>query len=155
SDRRPDDVGVSDGVSSRDAFVATAVRTVILASIGQRGDDEAPGLVASGAAVDNARDAALITNAAAARAILDHDEAAAAAVVADFVARHPLEGQLGERHLRRFLALAYVLHPQVRDAWDGAELGPAHEQARTVARALVAARRGRRPAADGPLSPPA
>jgi LuxR family maltose regulon positive regulatory protein len=150
-----DDADGTDGVSSRDSFVAKAIRRVILASVGQRDEDGSTQLAASGVAFDNPRDAALITNASAARAVLDHDEAVAAAAFDDFVARHPLDHTLGERHLRRFLALGYVLHPQVRDAWDRAEVGPSHEQARTVARALLAARRGRRPAAaDGPLSPP-
>lgn len=153
-DRRHDDAGDTDGLNSRDAFVASAIRTVMLASIGQRAEGEVTGFLAGGAAVDNPRDAALITNAIAASAVLDHDETAAAAAFGDFVARHPLDHQLGERHLRRFLALGYVLHPEVRDAWDRAELGPAHQQARTAARALLAARRGRRRAADRPLPPP-
>jgi DNA-binding SARP family transcriptional activator len=95
-----------------------------------------------------------MTNTRAARALADHDEAGAAAAFAEFIARHGVEG-LGERHLRRFLALGYVLSPQLRAVWDQAHLGPSHERARTVARALLQARAGRRPGRDiEPLSAP-
>ena len=61
-------------------------------------------------------------------------------------ARHlaswPVEDRFAERHLRRFLALGYVLNDQLRAHWDSAALGPSHLAARAAARVLVRARAG-------------
>jgi LuxR family transcriptional regulator, maltose regulon positive regulatory protein len=137
-----------NGASARDEFFTRAVLAVILASRGQR---SAWDLVWDD--FGNARDAALLTNARAAHAIVDHDEAAARSAYRDFLARHPVTERVGERHLRRFLALGYVLNEELRACWDAAALGPSHERARAVARALLATRHGQLP--DGcDLIPP-
>ena len=95
----------------------------------------------------------MLTNARAARAVVEHDDGAAASAFDEFLARYPTTNRLGERHLRRFLALGYVLDARLRHVWDEAPLGPSHEQARSISRLLLDTRRGRRPAA-GDLSPP-
>jgi DNA-binding SARP family transcriptional activator len=144
------------GASSRDAFLAAAFQTVILASFGRRSPlGGAPSISDfADSTFANPRDAAVTTNARAARALVEHDEAAAATAFDQFIAEHG-DNELGQRHLRRFLALGYVLNPQLRTVWDSAPLGPSHEQARTVARALLRARAGRRPKpCDESLSPP-
>jgi len=58
------------------------------------------------------------------------------------VARWPVEDRFTERHLRRFLALGYVLSERLRAHWDRVALGPSHLAARATARALVQARAG-------------
>ncbi len=135
------------GLSSRDCFVADTIRTVIMASWGRSAaaGHVPPGSRLEAAGLDNPRDAALVTNARAAQAVADHDEPAAAAAFDEYLARHPVTDELGQRHLRRFLALGYVLNPQLRAVLDSTRLGPSHERARDVARALVSARSGHRP----------
>ena len=148
-DEHGEAAAMTAGASSRDAFVAAALRAVILASIGQL-DRQALRLDGT-VGFDNPRDAALISNARAAGAVVDGDEAAAARFFEDFLARHPVgdavgdAGRLGERHLRRFVALGYVLNRDLRARWDTVPLGPAHAWARDVARALLAVRAGGRP----------
>lgn len=139
-----DDSG-SAGVSDRDAFLARAFHAVIRASWGE---------VVSVPAwcPANARDAAVVTNAHAARAVVTGDEPGAAAAFEDFLARHG-DDRLGERHLRRFLTLGYVLAPTLRERWDRAALGPAHERARAVARLFLDVRAGRAPRDATALEP--
>ena len=68
------------------------------------------------------------------------------------MARWPVEDRFAERHLRRFLALGYVLSERLRAHWDSVALGPSHIAARAAARALVQARAGDLTAA-GELTP--
>ena len=98
-------------------------------------DDDGHGL-------GNARDAAVVANARAAQAVVRHDEEAARLAMVAVRDAHA-DSRLADRHLRRFLALGYVLDTERRTTWDGAELGPAHERARRVARLLVDLRDGR------------
>lgn len=91
---------------------------------------------------DNPRDAILACATQAAVAVACGDEAAAGAAYAGLLARWPIEIRFAERHLRRFLALGYVVHDRLRAHWDGVDLGPSHLAARTAARALVLARAG-------------
>ena len=142
----PDHAVMVTAASDRDAFVARAFEAVIRASHGELAPFED-----GRAGLDNPRDDAVLANARAAQAVVRHDEAAAAAAIATVGDRHPGD-RLAERHLRRFLALGYVLDPGLRAQWDVAELGPAHERARQVARLLVDLRRGRR--ATAPIDPP-
>ena len=135
------------GGSARDAFVAGAFHAVIRASWGVR-------LPFQDIVADNARDAAVVANARAAHAVLAHDEAAGSIAIGDVAARFG-DDPVGDRHLRRFLALGYLLDPSQRAAWDAAPLGPTHARARMVARALAALRAGRPVAVDaGALAPP-
>ncbi len=140
----------TDATNDRDAFVGNCFLTMIGASRGRRDDVEsiwADGTIAA-LAFDNARDSAHLTYATAARHVLAGDDAAAAAVYRDHLQRFGVDDRLGERHLRRFPALGYVLSPELRARWDQVPLGPDHDSARTSARALLTVRDGRTP---GPL----
>ncbi len=139
------------GTSARDAFVGDLFQAVIAASWGVASGRARIATALTSDRWDSSRDAALLTNALAAQRLLAHDEEAARAAFADLLGRHPITDALAVRHLRRFLALGYVLHPELRARWDADALGPAHERVRTVARTLLDARRGRRTA--GPLDP--
>jgi LuxR family maltose regulon positive regulatory protein len=133
--------------SARDVFVAGAFHAVIRASWGLR-------LSFQDVVADNARDAAVVANARAAHAVLAHDEAAARDAITEVAARFGGD-PVGGRHLRRFLALGYMLDPDRRAEWDAVPLGPSHGRARAVARALLGLRAGRPVAAEvGALHPP-
>ncbi len=130
--------------NERDRLYHAAYGTSVLASLGDRAGIERMWPIVAGwqgRALD-ARDSALVVGAVATRSVLDHDDAAAAAAIAEHLAVHPLSCPASELHLRRILAVGYVLDDQARRHWDGADLGPTHVQARAVARALQAARAG-------------
>jgi LuxR family transcriptional regulator, maltose regulon positive regulatory protein len=101
---------------------------------------------------DNPRDAILACAAQAAIAVARGAETTARQAYARHVARWPVEERFAERHLRRFLALGYVLSDRLRTHWDGVALGPSHLAARATARALLQARAGDVTAA-GELTP--
>ncbi len=105
------------------------------------------------ALAENSREAALLTTVAASRAIVTGEERRAAELLDRFLHRFPLSDRLGERHLRRFLAIHYVLNQTVRRTWDGVELGPVHQRSRRVARALVDTRAGKRVSDIGDITP--
>ncbi|HEY7483507.1 MAG TPA: BTAD domain-containing putative transcriptional regulator [Streptosporangiaceae bacterium] len=147
ADLRPQDLRAS---GMRDAFVEAAIGTVIGCCVGDPAASSMLPLSGGAEPPGNPRDAALAANAAAALAVLDHDEVRARAVFADYLERYPLDpagSPLGERHLRRFLAIGYALSPELRAHWDAAPLGPSHQAVRETARALLATRSGARPAA--------
>lgn len=129
------------GPTARDAFVARALSAVIASSYGEGallpalpcGDPEDK---------DNPRDAMLACVARAAVAVARDDECAARQAYAGYLADWPFEIRFTERHLRRSVALGYVLSDRLRAHWDGVDLGPSHRAARTTARALVLARAG-------------
>jgi DNA-binding SARP family transcriptional activator len=73
-------------------------------------------------------------------AVATHDDSGAAACFDAFLALHPPRPGAAERHLRRNLALGYVLQPRLRALWDSAALGPQERASRDTARLLVAAR---------------
>ena len=137
--------------TAREGFVATALAAVMAASCGE--DAPFPSLPCGDPAeYDNPRDAVLACAAQAAVAVTRGAEPAARQAYARHVARWPVEDRFAERHLRRFLALGYVLNDGLRAHWDGVALGPSHLAARATARALVQARAGDLTAA-GELSP--
>ncbi|MEU4247180.1 BTAD domain-containing putative transcriptional regulator [Amycolatopsis sp. NPDC026612] len=127
--------------TAREAFVAMALAAVIASSCGEGsllpalpcGDPEGR---------DNPRDAVLACVAQAAVAVARGDECAARWAYAGHLVRWPIENRFAERHLRRFLALGYVVNDRLREHWDGVELGPSHHAARGAAQALVLARAG-------------
>jgi len=132
---------VMDTTTAREGFVATALAAVMAASCGE----DAPfGTLPCGdpAGYDNPRDAVLACAAQAAVAAARGTEAAARRAYADHLARWPVEDRFAERHLRRFLALGYVLSDRLRAHWDVVALGSSHLAARATARALVQARAG-------------
>ncbi|MDD9371534.1 MAG: hypothetical protein PV358_15560, partial [Acidimicrobiales bacterium] len=134
--------GPDADTNERDRLYHAAYGTTVLASLGDRaGIERMWPIVASwqGGTLD-ARDSALVAGAVATRSVLDHDDAAAAEAIAAHLAVHPLSVPSSELHLRRVLAVAYVLDDDARRHWDGADLGPTHVTARAVARALRAAR---------------
>lgn len=86
----------------------------------------------------------------AAVAVAKGDEATAAAVLAAHRERRPVgEGMAGAPQ-KRHLALFYVLVPETRAVWDGADLGPAWRFGLDLARALVAVRDGQSFPAEAP-----
>jgi DNA-binding SARP family transcriptional activator len=137
--------------TAREAFVAGALAAVMAASCGD-GPSLPPLAGDDPDGHDNPRDAALACAARAAAAVARDDEPAARQVYASYLARWPVRNRLAERHLRRFLALGYVLSDRLRAHWDRADLGPSHRAARAAARALLAARAGQ-PGAGGELAP--
>jgi DNA-binding SARP family transcriptional activator len=137
--------------TAREAFVATALAAVMAASCGAAQPFPAQPC-GDPADHDNPRDAVLACAAQAAVAVARGDERAAGAAYTHVLTRWPVGVRVAERHLRRFLALGYVLSESLRRHWDGVELGPSHRAARAAARALRRARAGDLTAA-GELSP--
>lgn len=88
------------------------------------------------------RDATIGVLSAAASRVAEHDEDGAAAVFADHLERFPLSDSLGAAHLRRHLAIGYVLDESVRSHIDSLHLGKLHVATRDAAAGLVAARAG-------------
>ena len=132
---------VTDTTTARDGFVATALAAVMAASCGEAAPF--PSLPCGDPAdYDNPRDAVLACAAQAAVAVTRGAEPAARQAYTRHVARWPVENRVAERHLRRFLALGYVLNDRLRAHWDGVGLGPSHLAARATARVLVQARAG-------------
>ena len=142
---------VTNVTTARERFVSTALAAVMAASCGEEawfpslpcGDPDD---------CDNPRDAVLACAAQAAVAVARGAEPAARQAYVHHVARWPVEDRFAERHLRRFLALGYVLSDRLRAHWDSVALGPSHLAARATARALVQARAGDLTAA-GELTP--
>ena len=132
---------VTDLTTAREGFVATALAAVMAASCGE--EAPFPSLPCGDPAdYDNPRDAVLACAAQAAVAVMRGLEPTARQAYARHVARWPAQDRFAERHLRRFLALGYVLNDRLRAHWDGVALGPSHLAARATARALVQARAG-------------
>ena len=132
---------VKDTTTAREGFVATALAVVMAASCGV--EAPFPSLPCGNPADHgNPRDAVLACAAQAAVAVTRGAEPAARQAYAHHVARWPVEDRFAERHLRRFLALGYVLNDRLRAHWDGVALGPSHLAARATARVLVQARAG-------------
>jgi DNA-binding SARP family transcriptional activator len=132
---------ITDPTTARDGFVATALAAVMAASCGE--EAAFPSLPCGDPAdYDNSRDAVLACAAQAAVAVMRGVEPAARQAYACHVARWSVQDRFAERHLRRFLALGYVLNDRLRGHWDGVALGPSHLAARATARALVQARAG-------------
>ena len=110
-------------VTSRDEFVRRTLVATMLASTGRYGEVHR---LVDGAGFSprpfDARDAVLEAVAHALCAIVDHDEAPAAQLIADVASAHAASPIL-DQHLRRFLSLAYVLDASIRSRWDVATHG--------------------------------
>ncbi|MEJ2855729.1 MULTISPECIES: BTAD domain-containing putative transcriptional regulator [unclassified Saccharothrix] len=133
--------GAPVGGTARDSFVSAAFQAVVASCCGDVEEwCEFP--CGDPADHDNPRDAVLALAARCALAVGRGEEAVAREAFAEHLARWPVTDRFHERHLRRFLALGYVLAEPLREVWDRVELGPAHEKARAVARAVVSARAG-------------
>jgi LuxR family maltose regulon positive regulatory protein len=141
------DAGDAVDSTAREAFVSWALQAVMAASWGDC-VSWPPRLCGDLTTQDNARDAVLACAAQAAVAVARGEEDSARETYARHLASWPTDIRLAERHLRRFLALGYVLSDRLRAQWDSTDLGPSHRVARTAARAVVDAR-------DGDLAPAA
>jgi LuxR family transcriptional regulator, maltose regulon positive regulatory protein len=86
--------------------------------------------------------AARLALAEAAMLVTTGDEPGAADVLERAIAIHGLDSGINRRVWRRGLALTYVLVPSARDRWEAAELRGHVADARTLARAVVALRKG-------------
>ncbi|HEU0171753.1 MAG TPA: BTAD domain-containing putative transcriptional regulator [Acidimicrobiales bacterium] len=142
--------------NARDRLYHAAYGTSVFASLGDRDALERawPAIAARATADLDARDGAIVAGAVATRRVLEHDDAGAAAALRAHIARHPLAVPGSDLHLRRVLAVVHVLDADARAHWDARQLGPTHDRARRIARALLAARAGRvRP--DPPAAPAA
>ena len=135
------DAGPAATDTVREAFVTRAQAAVLAASWG-RAAEWPPYPAGRPEDHDNARDAVLACAAAASVAAGRGDEAGARRLYADQLGRWPLTAPVAERHLRRFLALGYVLDERLAAHWDATDLGPAHVAARDAGRALRRARDG-------------
>ena len=133
-------------IPERDQFDFAGFIAPLTASLpGTDPVDVACGILTSSAfAVEVGPDAALVAVGLAAHRIVHHDDEGAAAELSRFLARGSVDG-LTDAHLRRSLGIPYVCSPELRDAWDAADLGPSQRAARQVARALVDARDRRCP----------
>lgn len=131
-------------VNHRDRFVRAAHGMVVAAALGDRvlARTMRRELEATVGEPSDARDSAIAAAALACGEILRRDDVAARAAIADHIDRHPLSDSLGEAHLRRVMAVAYVCDTRARDWWDVAELGNVHVRVRAVARHVIAARDG-------------
>ena len=131
-------------LSDRDRFDQASFVAVIAASAGDvEAVDRALDVLESSpfSAVTSGPDAAMVAQARACRAILAHDDAGATAMVGGLLAAAPLD-PFTDAYLRRSLAVPYVCSAELRERWDAADLGPAQQRARDVARALLDARAG-------------
>jgi DNA-binding SARP family transcriptional activator len=142
---------VNQTTTAREGFVATALAAVMAASCGAAAPFP-PLPCGDPADHGNPRDATLACAAQAAVAVARGADAEARQAYARHVASWPVEDRFAERHLRRFLALGYVLSEPLHAHWDSVALGPSHLAARGAARALVRARAGDL-AAAGELAP--
>jgi LuxR family transcriptional regulator, maltose regulon positive regulatory protein len=140
----PPQLVVLPDVSHRDRFVRASHGLTAAASLADHELASAmrAELLATFTSHDDARDSAIASEALAAFAILTHDEAAACGLVSRHLDRHPMTNALGEAHLRRNLAIAYVCSATARDHWDRASLGLVHARARSAAQSLLEARAG-------------
>ena len=136
-------------INERDLLFQAAYGSAVAASFGDRAAIESvqPLLDKVLAAEPDARDSAIASVAMAYRQIVAHDDRAAVETIAAHLGRFPLTDQLGEIHLRRSPAIAYVCDPTVRRRWDRVALGPSHERSLDVARQLLDGRAGRLSAA--------
>jgi DNA-binding SARP family transcriptional activator len=137
-------VAADPDTNERYRFNHLVFGAVIVASLGDRErlDEVWAGLGTTRLGADT-RDSAMLAVAAAARHVVEHDEPAAARAVEAHLAVHPLTDPVSNVHLRRFLALGYLLSPDAREAWDAQPLGRSHLRVRLAARQLAAARQGR------------
>jgi DNA-binding SARP family transcriptional activator len=127
--------------TAREGFVSTALAAVMAASCGAAAPFP-PLPCGDPADYGNPRDATLACAAQAVVAVARGAEPEARQAYARHMASWPVEDKFTERHLRRFLALGYVLSEPLRAHWDRVPLGPSHLAARATARALVRARAG-------------
>jgi DNA-binding SARP family transcriptional activator len=127
--------------TAREGFVSTALAAVMAASCGAAAPFP-PLPCGDPADYGNPRDATLACAAQAVVALARGAEPEARQAYARHVASWPVEDTFAERHLRRFLALGYVLSEPLRAHWDRVALGPSHLAARATARVLIRVRAG-------------
>ena len=134
----------SVSVNDRDRFMRAAEVAAVAAARGDRAVARAAmeRVDRYGGRYSDGRHSAITCWAIAWTRVLEHDEAAAAQAIEAHLAAHPIDDRLGTLHLRRHLALGYILEPELRQLWDHTRLGPHHVRVRDVARRYLDARRG-------------
>jgi DNA-binding SARP family transcriptional activator len=144
-----DEIADDAGRSRVDRVFLGTLATMILASSG-RTDEAAEQLArverAASGTVGPLLAGALVGVRALVAAAAGND-GAAQDVLGAALAVDPLDEPSGWRRSARWLPLAYVLLPAVREQLDQRDVGPIHAQRLAVARAVAAAREGRRPSA--------
>ena len=137
-------VAADPDTNERYQFNHLVFGAVIVASLGDRDRlDEVWAELGRTRLGGDTRDSAMLAVAAAARHVVEHDEPAAARAIEAHLADHPLTDPVSNIHLRRFLAIGYLLSTTARRAWDAQPLGRSHLRVRQAARQLAAARQGR------------
>lgn len=106
-------------------------------------DELRPVIEKFASSASDGRERAMTAVATATRLVAEHDEAGARQVIGEHVDHHGPDDALADMHLRRTLAVPYVLDERVRRRWGDADLGPSQRSQRAVAEALLAARDGR------------
>jgi LuxR family transcriptional regulator, maltose regulon positive regulatory protein len=148
---------IADAARSRlDAVILGTTATMVLATAGRTGEAAARLQFTEQAAsgpISALLRGALVGVRALLAAATDHDDDARAMLEAA-LAETPLSDPMGWRMAARWLPLAYVLVPSIRDELDQRDLGPIHQRRLSVARAVAAAREGRRPHIDVPTMTP-
>ena len=140
------DLGDLDSLDSRSRFIRCTEMAEVAASLGDRATarsarNELTHHVAGPNGVSYSAAAAAII---AKTLVLEGDEAAARAVIDDHLARFPIDDPIGDLQLRRRFATVHLLHPELSERWDRADLGPTHRAMRDIAHLLGRVRRGER-----------
>ncbi len=137
-----DELAADTARSQTDAVLLGTMATMVLATAG-RTDEAAVRLARTEQAASGPMSALLGGALVGVRALLaaaTGDDDRARLLLQAALAEAPLSEPLGWRRAVRWLPLAYVLVPSIRDALDQRDLGPIHQRRLDVARAVVAAR---------------
>ena len=134
------DVEVPPGTNERYHLYHALYGMAVTTSFGNRPAIEALSALVERAATIDVRDDTMLAYARAVRHVADHDEAMAAAAIAEHVDTHPADDRVADGRLRRMLAVPYVCDERVRERWRNLELGPSLARQRDVADDLLAAR---------------
>ena len=111
------DVEVPPGTNERYHLYHAIYGMAVATSFGNRPAIEALGALVERSATIDVRDDTMLAFARAVRHVADHDEAMAAAVIAEHVDAHPTDDRVADGRLRRLLAVPYVCDERVRGRW--------------------------------------
>jgi DNA-binding SARP family transcriptional activator len=136
------DVDLPPGTNERYHLYHALSGMAVATSFGNCNDIEALSSIVERAAIIDVRDETMLAVTRALRHVADHDEVAAATVIAEHVSAHPDGDRVADGRLRRLLAVAYVCDERVRDRWRHVVLGPSLARQRDIAEDVLAARAG-------------
>jgi LuxR family transcriptional regulator, maltose regulon positive regulatory protein len=153
-----DQVVADASCSGVDAVLLGTMATMVLASAG-RTAEAARQLAATERAAGGPVGPLMLGALVGVRTLLSAaigDDDGARLIVKEALADRPLSDPVGWRMATRWLPLAYVLDPSIRDELDARTVGPIHERRLAVARAVVCAQEDRPlvPLDPGDISPP-